>query len=78
MKYTKRVIVVAVLLLAEFRPAPVATKNLRCEYLADPSGIDAAKPRVSWILDSDRRGEMQTAYQIIVASSPKLLLLHGS
>jgi len=50
-----------------------AVENLRCEYLVNPLGIDAAKPRLSWIMTSSRRGEKQTAYQILVASSPKLL-----
>ena len=26
--------------------------NLRCEYLANPLGIDAAKPRLSWVIDN--------------------------
>jgi alpha-L-rhamnosidase len=47
--------------------------NLRCEYLADPLGIDVTQPRLSWVMESARRGERQTAYQILVASSPKLL-----
>ena len=47
--------------------------DLRCEYLHDPLGIDDLKPRLSWILQSDRRGTMQTACQILVASSPELL-----
>jgi alpha-L-rhamnosidase len=35
--------------------APAVTVNdLRCEYRHDPLGIDAAKPRLSWILDSGR------------------------
>ena len=41
-------------------------ENLRCEYLAKPNGIDVLQPRLSWLLDSDRRGEKQTAYQVIV------------
>jgi alpha-L-rhamnosidase len=44
-------------------------KQLRCEYLENPLGIDAAQPRLSWILDSTERGQKQTAYQILVASS---------
>ncbi len=47
--------------------------SLRCEYLNNPLGIDAGKPRLSWIIASDRRGEKQTAYQILVASAPSLL-----
>jgi alpha-L-rhamnosidase len=46
--------------------APIASavtvNGLRCEYRQDPLGIDAAKPRLSWILGSGR----QTAYQVVV------------
>jgi alpha-L-rhamnosidase len=48
-------------------------ENLRSEYLKDPLGIDAASPRLSWIVASGRRGEKQTAYQILAASSAELL-----
>ncbi len=51
--------------------APV---ELKCEYLSDPMGIDVNKPRLSWLVSSDKRGEVQTSYQIIVASTPELLL----
>ena len=48
--------------------------DLRCEYLKDPLGIDVAKPRLSWkIVISKQRGVRQTAYQILVASTPELL-----
>jgi alpha-L-rhamnosidase len=47
--------------------------HLRCEYLTDPLGIDVAKPRLSWMLESTRRGEMQTAYHVVVASSKENL-----
>lgn len=50
-----------------------AVEQLRCEYLANPLGIDAANPRLSWIITSNQRGERQAAYQILVASSPNLL-----
>ena len=39
----------------------------------DPQGIDVASPRLGWIVDSDRRGDAQTAYQVLVASSPEML-----
>lgn len=48
-------------------------RQLRCEYLINPLGIDAAKPRLSWIVESDRRGWMQSAYHVLVATSPSLL-----
>ena len=42
--------------------------QLRCEYLENPLGIDVTQPRLNWILDSNERGQKQTAYQILVAS----------
>jgi len=48
-------------------------RNLRCEYRVNPLGIDVAKPRLSWTLESDRRNQSQMAYRILVASDPKLL-----
>ncbi len=42
--------------------------NFRCEYLVDPFGIDVLRPRLSWFIQSRRRGDHQTAYQIIVTS----------
>jgi alpha-L-rhamnosidase len=53
--------------------AEVRIDKLRCEYLTDPMGLDAAKPRLSWILLSDQRGQRQTAYEVLVASSPEIL-----
>ena len=47
--------------------------NLRCEYRVDPDDIDVRKPRLSWQVDSDRRDWRQTAYRVIVASTPELL-----
>lgn len=47
--------------------------GLRCEYRVDPLGIDAAQPRLSWVLESTQRGQKQTAYQVIAASSEELL-----
>lgn len=43
--------------------------KLRCEYATDPLGVDSQNPRLSWILTSSERGERQTAYQVLVASS---------
>jgi len=44
--------------------------TLRCEYLSNPLGIDILQPRLSWQLASDRRGQAQSAYRILVADSP--------
>jgi alpha-L-rhamnosidase len=47
--------------------------DLRCEYRANPQGIDSPRPRLGWVVASDERGERQTAYRVLVASSLKLL-----
>ncbi|MGZ4988611.1 MAG: family 78 glycoside hydrolase catalytic domain, partial [Limisphaerales bacterium] len=47
--------------------------RLRCENLENPVGIDATQPRLSWNMQSDERGALQTGYQILVASSESLL-----
>ena len=43
--------------------------RLRCEYLVNPLGIDETRPRLSWNIESDRRGARQTAWRVRVASS---------
>lgn len=47
--------------------------DLRCEYLVDPVAIEEMHPRLSWVVASSRRAERQTAYRILVASSPERL-----
>ena len=47
--------------------------DLRCESRDNPLGIDELRPQLSWIIKSDRRSEVQTAYQILVTSTPELL-----
>jgi alpha-L-rhamnosidase len=51
--------------------------DLRCEYLVDPLGIDEASPRLSWRMETDRRGARQTAWRVTVASRPEALVSGG-
>ncbi|HZJ13685.1 MAG TPA: family 78 glycoside hydrolase catalytic domain, partial [Chthoniobacteraceae bacterium] len=56
--------------------AALAPANLRTEWLPNPLGIDAEKPRVSWRVeesDANVRGQKQTAYRVIVASRAEFL-----
>ncbi len=55
--------------------ADVSVNDLRCEYLTDPLGLGEPEPRLSWILRSSLRGCEQSAFRIIVASSPEKLAL---
>ena len=54
--------------VAQYAQALTA-ENLRCEYLTNPLGIDSKKPRLSWTLQSNVRGQKQTAYQVIASTS---------
>ncbi|MBX3735083.1 MAG: family 78 glycoside hydrolase catalytic domain [Candidatus Didemnitutus sp.] len=47
--------------------------SLRCEYLVDPLGLDERRPRLSWLLESGRRGARQVAFRVRVASTPEKL-----
>jgi alpha-L-rhamnosidase len=46
--------------------------GLQCEYLTNPLGIDTETPRFSWKISDPNhtRGLHQTAYRILVASTP--------
>ncbi len=53
-------------------------ENLRCEYRHNPLGIDVVKPRLGWVIQERNqkprsRNQSQTAYQVLVATTPELL-----
>jgi alpha-L-rhamnosidase len=50
--------------------AGLRIENLRCEYRVNPQGIDEVQPRLSWVLFSEERGQRQTAYQVLVSTTP--------
>jgi alpha-L-rhamnosidase len=41
-------------------------QQLKCEYLFNPIGIDAASPRFTWQMADSRQGATQAAYRILV------------
>ena len=53
--------------------ASIRVENLRCEYRENPLAIDDTTPRLCWQLKSAERGQRQTAYRVLVASSADLL-----
>src|SRR5262249_31224176 len=46
-----------------------SARELKCEYAVNPLGVGSPSPRLGWIDESGQRGELQTAYQILVSSS---------
>lgn len=52
---------------------PLEVVTLRVEYKENPQGIDVTQPRFSWKLKGEGRNRQQSAYRILVASSPEKL-----
>lgn len=67
--------VAAAVLMLSAQADAMKVKNLRCEYMDSAMCVDTrVAPRLSWVPESSgKRGERQTAYQILVASSPERL-----
>lgn len=54
-------------------PGVLRATQLRCESLINPLGVDLKKPRLSWRVESPERNQLQSAYQVLAASTPDLL-----
>jgi len=67
------IILFSFLLCLQLSQAQVTVKNLRCEMLRNPLGIDVRQPRLSWQLESNKRNVVQQSYQILVSSSEQKL-----
>lgn len=53
--------------------AGVSVGSLTIEGQVNPLSIETQHPRLSWIITSNERDVMQTAYHVLVASSPEKL-----
>lgn len=53
--------------------ANVVVSHLTTENMTNPLGLGTTVPRFSWQLSSEKRQVVQTAYHIMVASTPRLL-----
>ncbi len=51
----------------------VCIEDLTCEYLVNPLGIETQRPRLSWMLRSNCRGQFQRAYEIQASHSHEAL-----
>src|ERR1039458_8954587 len=69
-------ILVAAFALAFSANAALTPVELRCDYAVNPLGVDSQYPQLSWKLDGTGRGQRQTAYEILAASSATILA-HG-
>jgi len=53
--------------------AELAPAELTCEYATNPLGVDTPRPRFGWLLQSDKRSQLQSAYRVLIATSEKQL-----
>ena len=67
------ILFLAVAASAHAAGSPATVDHLRCEYRVDPLGIDVTQPRLFWQMQDRRRGAVQTAYRVLVASTAELL-----
>jgi alpha-L-rhamnosidase len=73
MKISACLFLLAALVSAATADAGMSPVDLRCEYAVNPLGVDVPHPRLFWQLESPERGQRQTAYQILAASSEQKL-----
>ena len=60
----------SVAVLASAAESTITAGELRCDFRANPLGIEDAQPRLSWVVSGAGRGVVQTACQVMVASGP--------
>ncbi len=63
----RRLLLLLFVCAAAVASAQVTVTHLLTENLVDPVGIDIPQPRFTWQINSDKRGTMQTAYEMRVA-----------
>jgi alpha-L-rhamnosidase len=51
----------------------IAPIKLECEHLAQPIGVDQIRPRLSWMIQDNRKGAKQTAYSIVIGIDSALV-----
>ena len=54
-------------------PRDLTVVDLRCELDLNPLGVEVPRPQLGWVLQSGERGQTQTAYQVLAASTAALL-----
>jgi alpha-L-rhamnosidase len=67
-RYALAICCIGQLAIAPVHAQTLRVEALKTEYQQNPIGIDVRAPRLSWRIQADRRGTMQSAYQIRVAT----------
>ena len=72
-KFLKNIVILFCLLISFISNGQISVAHLRCEMAENPLAVSQNQPRLSWQLVSGASNVLQTAYQIMVASSEKKL-----
>ncbi|MCG2614322.1 glycoside hydrolase family 78 protein [Terrimonas sp. NA20] len=64
--------ILSILLSSPFILAQTGSKELRCEHLVTPLGVDKDQPRLSWQMNDPAQGATQSAYQVIISTDTAL------
>lgn len=70
---TSAIFLSTVVFSVELMAGGISISRLTTEYCENPIGVEALRPRLSWVLNSTDRGQVQTAYRILVADSEAAL-----
>ncbi len=70
---TYLLLVVLILGCTSTEKADLVFSKLLVEYAENPINIDLQQPRFSWVIQSLKRNQVQSAYRIFVAADEKLL-----
>lgn len=74
MNIIKRITYCVLFCLVSFQFSYAQSRNLKvvqlnCEYADNPIGLDIQSPRLSWKIESSKRGVLQATYEIIISNS---------
>lgn len=72
-KYLISLLIFVIVFTSCTQESQIVPQKLLCEAKVNPSGISTSLPRFSWKNDANENASKQTAWQILLASSPKLL-----
>ncbi|HTN08028.1 alpha-L-rhamnosidase [Agriterribacter sp.] len=70
MPHTKPLLLLCLLMCAVMAKADFLPDHLSCEQKINPCGVESAKPLLGWWISSAGRGFAQSAWQVLVATSP--------
>ncbi len=68
------VLIAQVFLFSSFRSKEYPVSRLQCEHLPTPLGVDVPNPRLSWQINNDQTGILQSAYRILLGTDSISLL----